>query len=455
MSNENIELLRDNPKNSLMPLAIPIMITMVAISVYNIVDGIWISGLGVTGITAVGLFTPLWMIINGIASGLATGTNSSISRLREESDQKANIAGEQSLIIFFLSSIILSIFLAIVLIPFLNIYHVSSEVFNDAVNYALPLIVGLITFVFSMGLAGILRAEGDTKRAMYAITLGVILNAVLDPVFIYTLNMGIAGAAVSTVFTSFISTAIIIYWMFIKKDTYIKLNTSNIIRLRINREISKDILKTGIPSTFVLFMLSFASFLISYFLNIIGGDFGIGVLSSGNRIYLLGIMPINGVAAAIVSIVGTHFGAKNIKNVKRAHNYGCLYGFILGCVVAVFFVVFSDQLAYMIILLSNNGSLLHGVSVFIKITALGIPLLGISMPSTSLYLGLGKGLHSFCLTTFCEVVCAVSFAYIFAFVFHYGIIGIWVGLAAGRSFSSIIIFIITRFTIKNLNESYN
>lgn len=109
MSNDNIELLRSNPKHSLMKLAVPIMITMITTSLYNIIDGIWVAGLGTISIAGVGLFTPLWMLINGLASGLSNGSTSAIARFREESDQKANIAGEQSIIVFFqaISSIIM------------------------------------------------------------------------------------------------------------------------------------------------------------------------------------------------------------------------------------------------------------------------------------------------------------------------------------------------------------
>lgn len=455
MSNDNINLLRDNPENTLLRLAIPIMITMIATSIYNIIDGMWISGLGTHSISSVGLFTPIWMIINGLSSGLANGASSSVARMREESDQKANIAGEQSIIILILASITLSIVLGITLIPFLNLFHVNSLVYQGTIDFAWPLIAGLITFITSMGLAGILRAEGDNKRAMYAITLGVILNGVLDPVFIYILNMGIVGASVSTVFTSFISTVIIIYWMFIKKDTYIKLNISNILKLKINWEISKDILKTGIPTSVALFMLSFASFILYYLLNILSGHLGVGILSSGNRVYIFGLMPINAVSSAIVAIVGTHYGAKNIEYVKKAHSYASLCGFIFGCIVAAIFIIFSDQLAYMVLMLSNNNDLHQGVSIFISCVGLGLPLLGICLPSTYLYQGLGKGLHSLCLITFCEVICAISTAYLFGFTLGYGIIGIWLGLAVGRSFSSIIIFIITRITIKNLKETCN
>ena len=454
MSNENIELLKSHPRYSLIRLAIPIMVTMITTSLYNVIDGVWIAGLGKTAIAGVGITIPLWMIINGLSSGLANGATSAITRFRGESDEKANRAGEQSVIIFILGSIILSVILLVVLIPFLNFYNLDAGVYKEAIDYSVPLFVGLITFVMSNGLAAILRAEGDTKRAMYAMTLGIILNAVLDPVFIYLMNMGSAGAAVSTIFTSFISAAIIFYWIFIKKDTYINLNTENIVRFKIDWEIAKDILTTGIPASFVLFMLSFASFVFYYFINIVGGTLGIGVFSSGNRIYLLGLMPLTSMCSAFVAVVGTHFGSKNIEYLKYAHHYCCLYSLAFGIIVAVLFIIFSDQLAYIFVLSTNDLQLVQGISVFIRYTALCIPFLAIGLPSTYLYQGMGEGLKSLFCTTLTEVIFTIPATYLFAFVLNYGLIGIWIGFVVGRSSSSILNFIIAKYTLRKIEKIY-
>ena len=454
-SNENINLMRSDPKNSIMKLAIPIMATMLIITLYNVVDGIWIAGLGRDAITGIGLYTPLFMIMNGLSAGLSNGATSSIGRFREESDEKANRAGEQSILVFFDTSIILSIILGIILVPFIGLYTNDPIVLNESINYGLPFVFGLITFVFSMGLSGILRAEGDTKRAMYAMATGSILNAILDPVFIYILGMGSFGAAFSTIFTSLISMLIMIYWIFVKKDTYIKLNIKNIIKYKISWEIRKDILKTGIPASFVLFMLSFASMVLYYFIYAVNGTLGVSIFSTGNRIYLFGLMPISGICSALVAIVATHFGSKNIEYIKRTLNYGCLYSTLCGIITSTLFILLAKQITMIFAVTSNDAALIQGIETFIVIIALCYPFFGLGSPATFFYQGLGEGMKSFFASFLSEIICTLPSAYLFAFCLNYGLIGIWIGCVVGRGIACIINFILIKYHIRKLEQKWS
>lgn len=134
-------------------------------------------------------------------------------------------------------------------------------------------------------------------------------------------------------------------------------------------------------------------------------------------------------------------------------SYSSLYSVILGTVIAILFIIFSEQIAYVFLLANNDQALIQGISTFIKYTALCIPFLGIGLPSTYLYQGLGKGLQSLFCTTFTEVICTIPATYLFAFYFNYGVIGIWIGFIVGRGFSSIINFIIARYSIRNLAKN--
>lgn len=451
MGNANLEILRGDPKTSLWKLSIPIMVTMIVTSLYNVIDGMWVVGLGQSAIAGIGLVTPLWMIINGVGTGLGNGATSSISRLREEfGDEKANIAASQSIVIFVAASVLLSVVLLVVLIPFLSIYNPNSETFNQAIDYSVPLFIGLFGFILSCGFTGVLRAEGDTKRAMYANSLGIILNAVFDPIFIYVFKWGAAGASISTVVTSLLSAVILGYWIFVKKDTYCRIHIRDLFKSKWDWSITKDILNTGIPASAVLFSLALASFIFYYFINIVSGDLGTGVFASGNRIYLLGIMPISSMCSALVAIIGTHYGAGNFEYVKRTHRYCSLYSTVVGMVVCSLFVIFSKQLAMVFVFTSNDPQLLDGIAQFISITAFCIPFLGIGLPSTYLYQGLGKGIYSFIWTSLYDLGTVVPAVYLFAFQLNFGLLGVWYGFLVGRAIASTANFIFANYSINKL-----
>ena len=179
-----------------------------------------------------------------------------------------------------------------------------------------PLFLGLIGFMFANGASGILRGEGDMKRAMYAVIVSVILNAILDPIFIYVLGFGSAGASLATVFSSVSSACVILYWILIKKDTYIDVKLK---KFKWDSNIVKDILKVGIPASIDMFVMSIAMSMYLSFIATIGGEYGIAAFSSGNRLYLFAIMPLTAIGSAVTAVSGSAYGAKNGEYISRAN----------------------------------------------------------------------------------------------------------------------------------------
>lgn len=446
-----IELLRGDPKKSVMPLALPVMVTMIFTTLYNVVDGIWIAGLGKSAIAGIGIVTPLWMVITGVSNGLAHGATSAISRYAATNKQKAEQAAEHAIMIYVVGALLLTVLLLEGLVPFLHFSSVSNDAFREAVSYSIPLFGGLICFTLSCGLAGILRAEGDTKRPMYAITTGVVLNGLLDPVFIYWLGMGAAGAAVSTIVTSLLSTLMMGYWIFVKRKTYLYIRLSRVIQRHYDWAIVRDILGTGIPASFELLMMSFASFMFYSIIRVIGGDYGIAVYASGYRLYLINLMPVTSISLASVAIVGTHYGLGNIHNVQRTHTFCCLYALLIAVVATSLIAFFAHPLASLFALTTDDALLIDGISHFIRITAFCIPFLAIGLPSTFMYLGLGKGKMSLLWTTINEVICSVPATWLLGMVLGYGLTGVWFGFVLGRGLASVCNFFVARRYLARLN----
>lgn len=223
-----VELLRSDPKKAIIRLSLPMMTAMAVQTLYNLVDTIWVSGIGPEALAGVGLFFPIFMVMLALAGGVAVGANSLISRKigeknKHEADKAASCAIALVLILGVTASVAGSLFTK----PILRLTGASDQTLELAMDYANVLLVSITLLMFNNVVNGILRGEGDTKRAMYAITLGAILNIFLDPLFIYTFRLGVKGAAIATVISIALSSSMMSNWLFIKRNTYVSVSFKN------------------------------------------------------------------------------------------------------------------------------------------------------------------------------------------------------------------------------------
>lgn len=451
MANKNVEVMRGNPETAVKKLAIPIMISMLLTASYNIIDGIWIAGLGQEAIAGIGFITPIFMILNGVSVGLGSGATSSISRfVGAKNHKKASQSAAHSLLIFLIASVVLTIVLLILQEPLLKLYGASGESLAQGIKYGTPLFLGLFAFIFANGASGILRGEGDMKRAMYAVVVSVILNAILDPICIYILGWGSAGAAIATILSSICSAIVILYWILVKKDTYVDVNLGE---FKFDFSIAKDILKVGIPASMDMLVMSIAMSLYMIFISSIAGEFGIASFTSGQRLYLFAIMPLTAIGTAVTAVVGSSFGAKNGEYISRAHKFGAKFGIIFGTCVTLILVVFATQLSTIFAYTAETAHLVPEITRYLQIACLSLPLTGAGMASTFFYQGIGKGTISLSWTIIREVIFTVGATFFFGIYLGWGLIGIWAGLAIGRTTASILNYLYARYTIKGIRET--
>ncbi len=452
MSNKNVELMRGEPEIAVRKLAIPIMISMLLTASYNIVDGIWVVGLGQAAIAGIGFVTPIFMILNGVSVGLGNGATSSISRAVGAKDhERANKSATHALLIFVLASLLLTVVLLFIQEPLIKTYGASGQSLAEGLKYGTPLFLGLFGFMLANGGSGILRGEGDMTRAMYAMIVSVVLNFILDPIFIYILNLGSAGASLATIISSLGSAAVIMYWILIKKDTYVHVTFKD---FEFDSKIFIDILKVGIPASLDMFMMSLAMSIYLIFISSIAGEYGIAAFTSGQRLFLFAIMPLNAIGSAVAAVSGSAYGARNADYLSRAHYYGTNFAMAFGLVMVFILVVFAPQLSLIFAYTPETANLVPEITNFLRIASFGLLLVGIGMPSSFMYQGIGRGTTSLAWTIIREVIFMVSFTYLFGIVLNWGLIGIWTGLAVGRMLASFLNFIYARYTISVIKKEF-
>ena len=452
MSNKNVELMRGEPEIAVRKLAIPIMISMLLTASYNIVDGIWVAGLGQAAIAGIGFVTPIFMILNGVSVGLGNGATSSISRAVGAKDhERANKSATHALLIFVLASLLLTVVLLFIQEPLIKTYGASGQSLAEGLKYGTPLFLGLFGFMLANGGSGILRGEGDMTRAMYAMIVSVVLNFILDPIFIYILNLGSAGASLATIISSLGSATVIMYWILIKKDTYVHVTFKD---FEFDSKIFIDILKVGIPASLDMFMMSLAMSIYLIFISSIAGEYGIAAFTSGQRLFLFAIMPLNAIGSAVAAVSGSAYGARNADYLSRAHYYGTNFAMAFGLVMVFILVVFAPQLSLIFAYTPETANLVPEITNFLRIASFGLLLVGIGIPSSFMYQGIGRGTTSLAWTIIREVIFTVSFTYLFGIILNWGLIGIWTGLAVGRMLASFLNFIYARYTISVIKKEF-
>ena len=443
----NVDVMLGDPRKALIKLSIPLIISLLIANLYNIIDAFWVSGLGADALAGVGFVTPIFMILVGLGNGLASGAAFAISKyIGENNKSKADNASIHLILITILISIITTIILLIFLKPIL-IMMGAGRTINFAVDYGQIILVSAVFIILSNSLQGIFRGEGTTSKVMYAMIASSILNIVLDPIFIYILNLGVRGAAYATVITSVFVILIMCYWFYIKKDSYLKPNWNNYAP---SKEITADIVKVGIPASLQLINNAFFAAVFSALLAFISSTDSVAVYSTGWRVVVIGTTPILAIGTALISVIAVNYGARNFENIKIAHRYAMKISMIFAVAVMIITFIFAGDIAYMFSYSADAVRISAELTSFLQWIVLYYPSMAVGVASTYVFQGVGKGITAMFQTIMRETGFTLAFALIFTFVLNLGVWGAWMGIVLGEIVSNSITLIWSDLYIKKL-----
>jgi MATE family, multidrug efflux pump len=445
----NISIVTGDPKRAIKKLSWPIMVSMLVTFAYNLADTIWVAGLGTDSLAALGFFMPLFLIIIGLGNGIGAGANSLIARsIGAKKKKRADNAAIHAILL----TIIISIIAPMILIFFLNdilLLMGAGSVAPLTAEYARIILIGLVVLLLPSVGSSILRSEGDVNRAMNVMIITAILNIILDPIFIYILKLGLAGAAYATLISSSISVIIIFYWLIIKKDTYLSLSKKD---FNFDLKIIKEIVFIAIPATSEVITLSIVSLVINFMLSFISGPLGVAVYTAGWRIVNLAMIPHMGLGTATLTVVGAAYGGKKFKKLITAYDYSVKLGLAISITSGVIIFIFAPQIA--MIFAYADLSLIPAIAEFLRIVSVFCIALPLGILSSSTFQGLGKAFISLFLTVQRALVFEIIFMYIFAFVLKMGTIGVWWGLAIGGLVGYLISYIVTKIYLREIEKVY-
>ena len=426
------------------------MAAMLVQSAYNVVDAVWVSGLGQGALAAVGLFFPFFMGLMALATGIGVGGSAAISRRIGAKDR----AGASNTALHtFAVGLVLAALLSLVFTP------LSARIFRGmvveattgvlAAGYAQVLFGGAVVLFFSNIGVAVLRGEGDARRAMYAMLTGSVLNIGLDPLFIYGLGLGVVGAAWATLVSQSVSALIVLFWLFLRRNTFVELHLSS-FHLRLS--ILGEILRVGIPASLSQLSMSLTAFALNWILLRVGGEAGVAVFTSGWRIVTVGTIPLLGMATGVTATCGATYGARDAGKLRQAYFYAVRFGFVMELAVAGTMAVLAPYLALLFTYSEGSAPLRPHLVVFLRWMTIFLPTVPFGMFTSAMFNGIGKGERALLVTILRTLVLQVLGAYGMAMLGGLGVSGVWWGMIMGNVLAGFVAFSWGHRTVSQLQR---
>jgi len=444
---KGVKILEGDPKKAIIKLAVPMIVAMSVQTIYQLVDTFWVSGLGADALAAMGFVFPFYFISMALSNGLGIGGGAAISRKIGARDK----IGADNVAVHTIIMMLL-----LVLVFTIPSYLFAPQIFSLAgagkttvlaVAYARVIFLGSIVIFFTNVANSILRAEGDSKRAMHAMVLGAVLNIVLDPIFIYTFKMGIAGAAWATLLSLAVSSVMMFNWLFFKKDTFVSFDFKD---FSFEKGIVNDIFRITIPASAQQLSMSLSMLVLNLIIVNVSNTDGVAVYSTGWKVATIAIAPLIGIATAVVSVSGAAFGAKDFEKAKTAHTYSVKLGLLIEGGVAAFTFIFAPQIAAVFTQTEGAAHIAPDLIHFLRVICIFYPSVSLGMLSTSFFQGAGKGVSALTANLLRTIVFTPLFAAFFAFNLNMGQVGAWWGIVAGNAIGAGITFIWARLYLSSV-----
>lgn len=412
---------KEDIRKLLITLSTPVIIGMIVQALYNIVDTFFVArAYGTESVKAIGglsIAFPVQMMIMALGIFLGTGGASIISRTLGTKDiKKAEKVLGNVFTLNLIVSVLIGVSCLLYLNPILQLFGATPGVIPYARQYLQIIIAGGIVFVFGVSVQNIVRAQGNTRLAMNAMLIGVGLNIILAPIFIFGFEMGVQGAAIATVLSQGIASTWLLQYC-IKGKEAVRFKTEN---LKLNMQIIKEIGAIGIGS-FVMESTSNVMMIFVYReLASYGGDIAIAVFGIVMKINCFIFLPLIGMAFGLQPLVGYNYGAKKFERITEAVKLSLAATTVFGIVGLLVMVLFKEKLLE---IFNADPEYLEMGKTALTIMVLGTPLIGINVVTTTLFQALGQAKPAFLLSMSRQFLFLIPLVIVLPHL--YGLVGVW------------------------------
>lgn len=406
---QEVDLGKEPVGHLLFILAVPAITSQVVNALYNMVDRMYIGHIpevGSAALTGVGVCFPIIMIISAFAYlfGMGGAPRASIFMGKKDNDTAEKILGNCTTSLMIIA-VLLTVLVLIFQEPLLYLFGASENTIGYAMDYMTIYAIGTIFVQLTLGLNAFISAQGFSKISMLTVVIGAVTNIVLDPIFIFGLNMGVQGAAVATVMSQALS-AIWAFWFLSGKNTILKLKREN---LKINFHILLPCIALGVApfamqATESVLVLCFNSSLLKY-----GGDLAVGAMTILSSVMQFAMLPLQGLTQGGQPIISYNYGAKQGDRVQKAFKLQTISCFSYSSFIWLLIMIFPS----LFVAIFTSDSQLTEITIWaLRIYMAGVLLMGIQISCQQTFIAFGNSKKSAFLAVFRKILVLIPLIYI-------------------------------------------
>ncbi len=379
----------------LLRYSVPTTLTLMINYLYNVVDQIFVGqGVGITGMAAVNVAFPVSILVNAIALLLGDGCAANVSLCLGRKDQKtANRIFGHAVTLIITSGIVMALVCVIFTPQIVNLFGSTDTAHEESVAYLRSIACGIPFQLICPAFTAMIRADGSPKYTMKCMMAGAFINLILDPIFIFGLNMGVVGAGIATVIGEI--AAGILCLLYLRR-----LQTIHLAReaLRPTWVLTQRILKLGFPSLLTQSLTALVQIVFNNLMSvygassIYGSDIALSVYGMMMKVYQIAHSMFVGVSSAIQPINGYNFGAKNYGRVRKTYRMATGIALVISVLWWLVYLLFPRQLAMLFV--SDNPLYLDCAKHCFQLYMMAFFLYGIHMTTASFFQGIGKPTRS-------------------------------------------------------------
>lgn len=427
----------------LMSMALPMVISMLVNSLYNIVDSYFVSQISDAAFTALSLVYPVQNFVNAVGIGFGVGINAVIAlHLGAQEQEKADSAASQGMFLAGIQGLVLSVACILIMPGFLGLYTTDEQIVELGVRYSTVVFGFGVMVSLGVGFEKVFQAVGLMKVSMISLMAGCIANIILDPIMIFGWGpipaMGIEGAALATGIGQTLSFLIYVAAYFMK-PIGVRV-TPRLFRPR--AQMAARLYSVGIPA---VLNLALPSLLISALNGILSSfsELYVQVLGAYYKLQTFLYLTVNGVVQGMRPLVGYNFGAKEYGRVNKLYKLVLILSAAFMALGTVIFLAIPGQLAS---LFAENEETIRASEAALRIISAGFIVSAVSVTSSGALEGLGKGAASLLISLCRYVVVIIPVAYLLSRLI--GPTGVWHAFWITEFISAAVAYIVYRRAVR-------